>query len=296
MNRPDILIFGAGGRLGAALARAWRDDFNIVPLGREAANLADAPRLTSLVREHRPAAVVNCAAMTNVDACEVERDLAQTVNALAPGAMAAACSQVGAKLIHISTDYVFQGTASAPYDEAAEPCPLSWYGVTKREGELRVLEAGLQHAVVRVSWVFGPDRDSFIDKALQTARRGEAVRAVADKFSSPSYTLDLAAALRPLLAKSSPGGIFHACNQGVCTWQEWAQAALDAAAGAGVVLPVRIVEAIRLADITSMTARRPVYSAMTCARLEGLALRSMRTWPEAVADYVRLLVREGRLA
>lgn len=290
------MIFGAGGRLGAALVRAYGGDFRVLPLGRREADLAQPHSVADAVRHCRPAAVINCAAMTNVDACEEEHELAGVVNASAPAAMAKACTETGARFIHISTDYVFDGTASAPYDERAEPRPLSRYGQTKREGELRVLADNDQHAVVRVSWVFGPDRDSFIDKALQTARRGEAVQAVADKFSSPAYTLDLAAAFRPLLENAGVGGIFHACNRGVCTWQDWAQAAIDAAVEQGVSLSAHTVEPLRLSDLKSMTARRPVFSAMTCGRLEQLVGRPMRDWREAVSDYVRLLVREGRLA
>lgn len=296
MDKRHVLIFGAAGRLGAALARAYQGEFNIVPLGRAEADLAFPDAVAEVIRMRRPDAVVNCAAMTNVDACERDQDLARTVNATAPAAMARACSETGAKLVHVSTDYVFDGTSSSPYPESAEPRPLSWYGHTKRQGELGVLEEGAAHTVVRVSWVFGPDRDSFIDKALQTARRGEPVQAVADKFSSPAYTLDLGAALRPLLLDPQQTGIFHACNRGICTWQDWAQAAIDSALEAGIPLKVRQVEPLSLADIKAMTAKRPVHSAMSCQRLEALTGRPMRSWQEAVADYVRLLVREGRLS
>ncbi len=294
---PRIVILGAGGRLGAALARAFKEDSQVLPLGRQQANLSNPLQVVELVRQANPSIVINCAAMTNVDACETERALAATVNAEAPGTIAAACTEIGARLIHISTDYVFSGEAGSPYAEDAVPGPLSWYGETKLQGELAVLAAGSRHDVVRVSWVFGPDRDSFVDKALQTARRGEPVKAVADKISSPTCTMDVAAALRPLFAAQAPGGIYHVCNQGACTWQDWAQAALDAAIESGINLATQNVEPIKLADLTAMMARRPVYSAMSCRRIEELmGGRSMRPWREAVRDYVRLLVAEGRLA
>lgn len=291
-----ILVFGAGGRLGAALARAYAPEARVQGFGRAEADLADPAAPARLIGEARPDVVINCAALTNVDLCETERGLARAVNAESPGAMARACAETGARLVHISTDYVFDGEARTPYGEEAVAAPLSWYGCTKREGEEAVLAAGARHAVVRVSWVFGPDRDSFVDKALQAALRGEAVRAVADKWSSPTYTLDAAEALRVFFDDAAPGGVYHLCNRGVCSWREWAQAGLDAAAAAGIPVATRSVEPLRLADLTAMVASRPVYSAMSCRRLEHLLGRPLRPWPEAVADHVDRLARAGRLA
>ena len=289
-----MLIFGARGRLGAALARAYAADWNVIALGRTEGDLSDPAAAAALVRAEHPAIVLNSAAMTNVDVCETERELARTVNADAAGALARACTQVGARLVHISTDYVFSGQAKEPYAEDSRPDPISWYGETKHQGEEQVLAAGDQHTIARVSWVFGPDRDSFVDKALQTALRGEPVRAVADKWSSPSYTLDIAEALRVLCADNAPGGIYHVCNRGVCTWRDWAEEGIKAAAALGLPVKTREVEPLKLADITAMVAQRPVYTPMTCARIEGLLGRPLRSWQEAVSDYVRLLSEEGR--
>lgn len=294
-GRPKILIFGARGRLGAALARACAEDGEVHALGRAEGDLSDPAACANRVRAERPTIVINSAALTNVDVCETERDLARTVNAEAAGALARACTEVGARLIQISTDYVFSGQAPEPYAEDAAPEPISWYGQTKLEGEQQVMAADGQHAVVRVAWVFGPDRDSFVDKAVQTSLRGEPVKAVADKWSSPSYTLDIADALRALLAPSSPGGIYHMCNRGVCTWRDWAEEGITVAAALGAPVQTRTVEPLRLADIAAMIAKRPVYSPMSCARIEALIGRPMRSWQEAVADYLRLLGEEGRL-
>jgi dTDP-4-dehydrorhamnose reductase len=290
-----ILIFGANGRLGAALARAYADTAKVRALGRAEADLADPAAVASLVRGSGADIVINSAAMTNVDVCETERDLARTVNADAAGAIARACTEVGARLIHISTDYVFSGEGREPYDEEATPDPISWYGRTKLEGEEQVLAAGDRHAIVRVSWVFGPDRDSFVDKALHSALRGEPVKAVADKWSSPTYTLDVAAALRSLFPDDAPGGIYHVCNRGVCTWRDWAEEGIKAATALGLPVKTREVEPLKLTDITAMVARRPVYSPMTCARIEELLEHPLRPWQDAVADYVRLLADQGRL-
>lgn len=294
-GRRKMLVFGAGGRLGAALAREYSSTWDVRALGRKEANLSNPDAVADLVHAHKPAVVLNAAAMTNVDACETERDLARTVNADAAGALARACTDTGARLVHISTDYVFSGKAREPYDEDAVPQPLSWYGQTKLEGEEQVLAAGDRHAVVRVAWVFGPDRDSFVDKALQASLRGEPVKAVADKWSSPTYTLDVAEALLALFDENAPGGIYHVCNRGVCTWRDWAEEGIRAAAKLGVPVKTTDVEPLQLADIKAMVAPRPVYSPMSCARIESLLGHALRPWQEAVGAYVRLLAGAGRL-
>lgn len=295
MTRKKLLVFGAGGRLGSALARAYAAESDVVAFGRQEADFSKPDAVAALVRREEPGLVINCAAMTNVDECETARDLARVVNADAAGALARACTEAGARLLQISTDYVFSGEASAPYDEDAEAAPISWYGETKLEGERLVMSAGGHHAVVRVSWVFGPDRDSFIDKALQTSLRGEPVRAVDDKWSSPTYTLDISEALRAFFPDDAPGGVYHVCNRGVCTWREWAQEGIDAAAALGLPVKTRQVEPLKLSDITVMVARRPVYTPMGCTRLETLVGKPLRSWQDALGDYVRLLADAGRL-
>ena len=294
-DRPKMLVFGAGGRLGAALVREYAREWGVRAFGRKEADLSDPAAVADLVHAENPSVVINSAAMTNVDVCETERDLARTVNADAAGAIARACTDLGARLIHVSTDYVFSGKASEPYDENAAPDPVSWYGQTKLEGEEQVMSASDRHAVVRVAWVFGPDRDSFVDKALQQSLRGESVRAVADKWSSPTYTLDVAEALRPLFDTAAPGGVYHICNRGVCTWRDWAEEGINAAAALGLPVKTKNVEPLKLSDIKAMVAQRPVYSPMHCQRIESLIGRPLRTWQDAVRDYVRLLADSGRL-
>jgi dTDP-4-dehydrorhamnose reductase len=290
-----MLVFGAGGRLGAALAREYAATWDVRAFGRTEADLSDPAAVADLVHAEKPAVVINSAAMTNVDVCETERDLARTVNADAPGTIARACTDRGARLIHISTDYVFSGNAKDPYNEDAAPDPVSWYGQTKLEGEEQVLLAGDRHAVVRVSWVFGPDRDSFVDKALQQSLRGEPVKAVADKWSSPTYTLDVVEALHALFTPEAPGGVYHVCNRGVCTWRDWAEEGIKVATALGLPVKTTEVEPLKLSDIKAMVAKRPIYSPMTCGRIEGLLGRPLRLWQDAVNAYVRLLAEMGRL-
>jgi dTDP-4-dehydrorhamnose reductase len=291
-----VMILGAGGRLGAAMAREYSRDYSVVGLTRTEGDLSQPEKVCATIRTERPDTVINCAAMTNVDACESERDAAYLINAQAPGAVAQACAEINARMIHISTDYVFSGMQKEPYRETDEAAPQSWYGETKLAGEQLVAAADNKHVIARVSWVFGPDRDSFIDKALASAWRGDAVKAVADKWSSPTYTVDAARALDAFLKRDEiSGGTFHLCNRGVCTWQDWAQAAIDAARIQGCPLQTAQVEPLKLADITAMIARRPVYSAMNCEKLHKITGYSLPNWKDAVASYVSLLIQEGRL-
>jgi len=282
-----IIVLGAGGRLGAALAREYAVEHEVLALGRADADLAKPETVADVIAACAPDIVINCAAMTNVDVCEAERSLALMINADAPGAIARAASRRDARVIHISTDYVFSGEQTEPYTEDSVAEPVSWYGETKLRGERAVQSEGEHHAVVRVSWVFGPDRDSFVDKALQASLKGEPVKAVADKWASPTYTLDLVDALRPFLTPQPAGGIYHACNTGICTWQDWAQEAIDAAVAQGLQPKTMSVDALRLADIKAMVARRPAFSPMSCGRIEALLGRPLRPWRAAVRAYVR---------
>lgn len=290
------MILGAGGRLGAAMTNEYGRRFDVLGLSRTEGDLSQPEKVCKRIRSECPETVINCAAMTNVDVCETERDAAMLVNAEAPGQVAQTCHEVGARMIHISTDYVFSGTKTEPYRESDETKPRSWYGETKLAGEQQVLAASSHHVVARVSWVFGPDRDSFIDKALANSLRGEPVKAVANKWSSPTYTLDAVQALGAFLEdRELPGGLFHVCNQGICTWQDWAQCALNAARDLGCDVRTTTVEPLKLADITAMIAPRPVYSAMDCSKLTQVIGQHMPDWRSAVKSYVGLLREEGRL-
>ncbi len=295
MNAPQrILVLGAGGRLGGALVRLYAARHQVIAAGRAEADLRRPEDLQALVARVQPSVVVNCAAMTNVDACETAREEAWQVNVDAAGVLARAARAEGARLVHISTDYVFSGQGRDLCTEDTPPAPLSWYGETKWRGEEAVLAASGQHAVVRVSWVFGPERPSFIDQLLLRAVRGEPLAAVDDKWSSPTFTDDAGQALEALFDPAVPGGIYHLCNHGVCTWKGWAEEALAAAESCGLVLRAREVAPLRIRDIPAFVAARPVYTPMDCRRLTALRGSSLRPWPEAVRDYVRAMVLAGR--
>jgi dTDP-4-dehydrorhamnose reductase len=281
-----LLIIGSGGRLGAALQRAYEKDHEVIGLTHAQIDLADFDEIEEMISRIDFDLMINCAALTNVDLCEEKPDQAFRVNAGAPDVLAGICANKNAKLIHFSTDYVFNGEKRAPYLEEDEALPLSVYGQSKREGEESVLAAADGNLVVRVSWVFGPERPSFIDGVIQRARAQESVDAIADKFSAPTYTRDIARALPRFFDADVSGGILHLANAGECSWQQYAQHALDCCHRLGVPLKAAKVGASKMSDM-NWVAQRPVYSVLSTAKYLALTGESPRSWRDAVADYIQ---------
>ncbi|HNW93521.1 MAG TPA: NAD(P)-dependent oxidoreductase [bacterium] len=277
MNCGETLILGADGQLGRALARllpdatAWTErEFD---LGEPAALLAK-------LRTAAPATVINCAALTDVDACEREPVRALAVNALGVQPLAAWQRERGCRVVHLSTDYLFDGTARTPYPEAAAPRPLSVYGVSKWLGE-RWLDAE-QSLVVRTSTLLGPGPASFVTKvrdwSAACAASGRPLRVVADVVAAPTLVGDLARALVQLLRDGVTGTV-NIINAGACSRADLARFIL-AACGAGVA-----VADARQAEFSN-PARRPVYSELALDRLRELGI-TMRPWQEALGEMLQ---------
>lgn len=295
-----ILITGAGGRLGAALMREYQRKFEVTGFNHAQLDLSNPDQIRERIGTASFDVLINAAAFTSVDLCETQRDQAFQINAEAPRVLAEICRHKDVKLIHFSTDYVFDGKKRAPYTEEDEANPISVYGESKLAGEKNVLAAEGPHLVVRVSWVFGPDRPSFIDGLIKRAQENDQVDAIANKFSTPTYTQDIAEMLgrildgwsRRALAPDGLGagrlqGILHFANAGECSWQEYGQWALDCCQKFGVPIKAKTVGALKLKDMKSWVARRPVYSVLSNAKYAKLTGASPRAWRNAVADYIR---------
>jgi dTDP-4-dehydrorhamnose reductase len=283
-----IVVVGSGGRLGTALVREWRaEGHHVLGFNRQLLDIGNFAAVREALGAQEFDALVNCAALTNVDYCETHEEEAHHLNGAAVGAIADVCTRKKARCIHISTDYVFDGAKEEPYTEDDEARPISVYGASKLGGEHLLHAISTQHLAVRVSWVFGPDRPSFVDQILQRALEHDTVAAIADKVAVPTYTLDAAQLLRPFLDSVMAGGVVHLCNAGSCTWQEYGQFALDVAAEAGVPLRARTVAPQKMADLTAFIAKRPPRTAMSTAKLHTLTGRQPRPWQEAVGEYVR---------
>ncbi|MBA3960721.1 MAG: dTDP-4-dehydrorhamnose reductase [Chthoniobacterales bacterium] len=286
-SEQKIVIVGAGGRLGAALAREWREEFGVTGFTRAQLDLAEPNELRATLGKLDFDVLINAAALTNVDYCEEHRAEAMRINAEAPHALAEICREKDARFLHVSTDYVFDGEKREPYREEDTAEPISVYGESKREGERLVLDANERALVLRVSWVFGPDRPSFVDAILQKARAEEEVSAVADKFSTPTYTKDIAELLPPLLKDSSVSGLLHMAGRGACSWQQYAQWALDCCHRLNIPMRATKVGASSLGEMKSFVARRPIYTVLATEKYEQLTGAAPRDWHDAVADYVR---------
>jgi dTDP-4-dehydrorhamnose reductase len=286
-TKSKIVIIGCGGRLGAALMREYHDKFDVTGFNHLQLDLESLDEIRKKLCVIDFDVLINAAAFTNVDLCERERDQALRINAEAPCVVAEICQDKNARLVHFSTDYVFDGEKREPYTESDPANPISVYGESKRAGEKFVLQTGDRHLVVRVSWVFGPDRPSFIDGIIKRARESNYVDAIADKFSMPTYTRDIAQMLPQFFELNVEGGILHFANSGECSWQEYAQWALDCCASEGIALKAKTVGALKVADMKDWIARRPVYSVLSTAKYSRLTGDSPRAWRDAVADYIR---------
>ncbi len=266
--------------------REYQGKYDVAGFNHAQLDLSNLDKIRGKVGGTHFDVLINAAAFTNVDLCETQPDQAFRINAEAPRVLAEICGEKDAKLIHFSTDYVFDGEKRAPYTEEDEADPISVYAESKLAGEKNVLAAQNRHLIVRVSWVFGPDRPSFIDGMIKRARENETVDAIADKFSTPTYTHDIAKMLPQFFDGYAEGGILHFANAGKCSWQEYAQWALDCCREFGVPMKAKTVGPLKLNDMQDWVARRPVYSVLSTAKYTQLTGTPPRTWREAVADYI----------
>jgi dTDP-4-dehydrorhamnose reductase len=283
-----ICITGSGGRLGAALFREYKSQFDVVGFNHAQLDLGKPDKIRETLGDTDFDLLINAAAFTNVDLAEKEKDQAYAVNAEAPRILAEICRDRGAKLVHFSTDYVFDGKKTEPYTEDDPAKPISAYGESKRAGEEAILSVGGNHLVARVSWVFGPDRPSFVDQMIERGREHETIAAVADKVSTPTYTRDITSML--MAVYETCRGVLHLANSGQCTWQEYAQHALDCCHENGVPLKAKQVGAVNMGDMKSWVARRPVHTVLATTKYEKLTGVTPRPWRDAVAEYVREFV------
>lgn len=291
-----IFILGAQGRLGSELYRLWNNKKpslgldSVIGLGRADLDLADPLGAVEALKKQSLQTgdvIVNSAAITDVDRCEKEQALATIVNATTPGLLAEHAAQCGSRFVHLSTDYIFDGLSKTPYLEEDRPSPLGHYGASKLEAEKLVLAASSEHVIARVSWVFGPDRASFIDQIIKTALTTSEVGAVHDKISSPTYTKDLASWLISFFDPKISGGIYHLCNQGVCSWKEYAEYALQTAKRYGINVQTTSVTPLTMKEITRFISPRPPFTPLNTGKFSTSTNVVLRPWQEAVEDYIK---------
>jgi dTDP-4-dehydrorhamnose reductase len=274
-----VLITGGLGQLGRALSARLSGTAEIAALGHAALDVADRRAVRDRLLAERPTAVVHAAALTDVDGCEADPAAAFRVNALGSLHVAEAAAEVGARLVAVSTDFVFDGEKPSPYFETDATRPLSVYGESKLAGEEHVLRAAPRALVVRAAWVYGPGGRNFVNAILERGAKGEALRVVADQAGSPTWAPDLADAIARLLP-TGLAGVVHVANAGHATRYELARRALDLAG-----LTAARVEPVTTAEMPR-PARRPRHAVLGSRVLAAAGVAPLRHWEEALAEHV----------
>lgn len=280
------LVLGAAGQLGRALQSAAPSNASVVALGRAECDLGDEASVRRAVADAAPDIVFNAAAYTAVDAAEDNVAEAERINRDAPGWIAVAAEAAGARLVHVSTDFVFAGDSPTPHPVDEPTAPLNVYGRTKREGEIRVLEVSQNHLVVRTSWVYASVGHNFALTMLRLMKERGCVSVVADQVGCPTWASGLAETLWELGGLGA-SGVLHVTDAGVASWYDFAVAIAEEGADAGVLEPGTIVKPIPGSAFPSK-ARRPPYSVLDNSLTTGLLGREMPHW----RTNLRLMMRE----
>lgn len=276
------MITGCNGQLGRAINELYASDtdYHLINTDVEELDITDIDKVIPFVREARPYAIINCAAHTRVDACESEEDLAFKINAIGPRNLSIAASDVKAKLIQVSTDYIFPGNGTRPYKEFDAPGPQSAYGRTKLEGEKFVKEFADRYFIIRTAWLYG-DGSNFVKTMLRLSETNDTVRVVKDQIGTPTSAKELAAAIAYLLPTDNYG-TFHGTCEGFCSWADFAVEIFKQAGKSTKV------EAITTAEYPSPTIR-PAYSVLENYMLNITTNFTFADWKDALTVYMDTL-------
>jgi len=278
-----MVVTGAAGMLGCELVPTLRRLLGEAASGQLFCfdldlDICDVAAVSAKLAELQPKTVINAAAYTNVDGCESAEAQAMAVNAAGAGNLARACRDLGTKLVHFSTDFVFDGRSHTPYRPNDQANPLSVYGTSKWAGERAIREADCAHLIVRTSWLFGPRGKNFVEAILARAEQGEALAVVTDQVGCPTLASDLAAAVVRLLDVGATGTV-HYCNAEPCSWHEFAVEIVRQAGYDVTVAPIT-------SDALERRATRPAYSVLDTANYATATGDTPRSWRDALADYL----------
>ncbi|MFP4347247.1 MAG: dTDP-4-dehydrorhamnose reductase [Thermodesulfobacteriota bacterium] len=295
-----ILITGAHGQLGWELVRQHRPGaFDMAAFSHSELDITDPAQVTEAFDRHRPFLAINAAAYTLVDKAETETEAAYAVNRDGPAHLAAACARLNIPLIHISTDFVFDGQKGAPYLETDPISPVSVYGQSKAAGEAELRSRLQEHFIVRTAWVYGVHGNNFVKTMIRLARERDEVRVVADQYGSPTSAADLASAVWTmtdaiLQDRETAWGTYHFCGSGITTWYGLASSVIERA-GRHTFLKTDRVTPITTAEYPT-PARRPPYSVLDCGRIEEKFGIQPPFWEESVQIAVDRMFSEGELS
>lgn len=274
-----VLVTGVNGQLGYDVVKELKKrEHQAIGVDREQMDLTSTEQIKECIYDVKPEAIIHCAAYTAVDKAEDEEDLCRRVNATAIKDIAECAKMLDIPMIYISTDYIFDGTKDGEYTEEDTPNPINIYGKTKYEGELYVQELLKKYYIVRISWVFGENGNNFIDTMLRLAKERDSLNVINDQVGSPTYTKDLSRLLVDMI-ETDKYGIYHATNEGYCTWYEFAKEIFKIANVDIKVNPITTLE-------YPTKANRPINSKMIKLKLIGNRFKPLRDWKEALDDYI----------
>jgi len=277
-----VLITGANGQLGRELAKQYKENKHVELLraGSLDLDITNMHQVYSFVNENKPDVIINCAALTAVDKCETEIDLAYKINTIGPKNLAAAANQIGAEIVQVSTDYVFDGSVNKSLTEFDNVNPQTIYGKTKLEGEILVKNLNSKHYIVRTAWLYG-DGNNFVKTMINLSKSNKTLKVVNDQRGTPTSTVDLARVIIKLVEDKNYG-VFHCTCKGECSWYEFAKEIFRLKGISTEVLPCTTDEFPR-------PAKRPEYSVLRNSMLELTTGDITRTWQEAIGEYLKLL-------
>ncbi|PKN71610.1 MAG: dTDP-4-dehydrorhamnose reductase [Deltaproteobacteria bacterium HGW-Deltaproteobacteria-12] len=275
-----ILLLGHRGMLGSDILYQLGRKYEVTGLDMDEIDISSPEQCRKAIDENTPNVVINAAAYTNVDGCEKERDLCFAVNAEAVKNIAESCRGKNIRLVHFSTDYVFDGKGKEPYTEDSPCHPVNVYGASKLAGELYLQELSNNYILIRTAWLYGKNGKNFVRTILEAARTKNKLEVVDDQIGSPTYTKDIAAAVDLLLERNITG-IFHITNRGSCSWFQFTEKILQEAGIAGVkVLPIK-------SDQLSRPAKRPHFSVLSMQKFIRVTGKTMQPWQLALQDYLQ---------
>lgn len=279
-----LLVTGANGQLGREISNMYekRDGIEVVRTDVGELDITDVDATVKMVKEVKPYAIINCAAYTAVDKCETDVDLAYKINAIGPRNLSIASSETGAKLVHVSTDYVFKGDGTKPYIEFDTPNPNSMYGTTKLAGEKFVQEFSDKHFIIRTAWLYG-DGKNFVKTMLRLAQNGPEVNVVGDQIGSPTSTKVLADIIETLMWTDNYG-LFHGTCEGICSWADFTEEIFKLA---GKDTKVNHITSEEYANMFPASAKRPAYSVLDNYMLKLTTDYVAADWHDAIAEYIK---------
>ncbi|MDE6126518.1 MAG: dTDP-4-dehydrorhamnose reductase [Muribaculaceae bacterium] len=283
-----VLVTGANGQLGSALRRLLDKEMpgEAIYASKEDLDLTDAAAVEEYVRGNEVTHIVNCAAYTAVDRAEEEKRECALVNTDAVKNLAAAADLLGAKIIHISTDYVFDGTNHRPYRESDKVNPISQYGTTKRKGETALLALAPESIIIRTAWLYSDTGHNFVKTILAMADKQDRIRVVCDQIGTPTYARDLARAILAILKSHQwVAGIYHFTDEGAASWYDFAKAIVRIAGKRAEVEPIPTED-------FPTPASRPAYSILDRSRIKATYGVAIPHWEEALADCIKLILNK----